>query len=99
MQRTCWPAHGSGLPSCAAHTKRSSYAYGDEDPAHFAATFKVGKFRAVEVARDEEYKEGSPFWFCSLLEHLSPLAPSVVVGDSFDEGWWIVKIQWLTYAV
>jgi hypothetical protein len=28
---------------------------------HFAATLKVGEFRAVEVARDEEYKEGSPF--------------------------------------
>ena len=62
MQRNCSPAHGDGVPSCAAHTRRSSS--GDGDPAHFAATFKVGKFRAVEVARDEEYKEGSPFWLC-----------------------------------
>ena len=86
MQCACWPAHGDGVPSCAAHTRRSSS--GDGDPAHFAATFKVGKFRAVEVARDEEYKEGPPFWLCPLLEHAYHLsAPFVVVGDSFDESW------------
>ena len=67
---------------------------------HFAATLKVGEFRAVDVARDEEYKEGSPFWLYRFLEHAYHLsAPLVVVGDSFDEGWWIVKIQWLTYTV
>ena len=48
---------------------------------HFAATLKVGEFRAVDVARDEEYKEGSPFWLCHLLEHAYHLsAPFVVVG-------------------
>ena len=45
---------------------------------HFAATLKVGEFRAVDVARDEEYKEGSPFWLCHLLEHLSPLCTGLV---------------------
>ena len=48
---------------------------------HFAATLKVGEFRAVDVARDEEYKEGSPFWLCRLLERAYHLfAPFVVVG-------------------
>ena len=52
------------------------------------------------MARDEEYKEGSPFLLCRLLEHAYHLsAPYVVVGDSFDEGWWIVKLQWLPYMV
>ena len=34
----------------------------------FAATLKVGEFRAVDVARDEVYKEGNPFWLCRLME-------------------------------
>jgi hypothetical protein len=65
---------------------------------HFAATLKVGEFRAVDVARGEVYKEGAPFWLCRLLEPAYQLsAPHVYAGDSFDEGWWVVKIQWLEF--
>ncbi len=64
----------------------------------FAATLKVGEFRAVDVARDEVYKEGAPFWLCRLLEPAYQLsAPHVYAGDSFDEGRWVVKIQWLEF--
>lgn len=64
----------------------------------FAATLKVGEFRAVDVARDEVYKEGVPFWLCRLLEPAYQLsAPFVFPGDSSDEGWWVVKIQWLDF--
>ena len=28
---------------------------------------------------------------------LSASAPHVYAGDSFDEGWWVVKIQWLEF--
>ena len=48
--------------------------------------------------RDEVYKEGAPFWLCRLLEPAYQLsAPHVYAGDSFDKGWWVVKIQWLEF--
>jgi hypothetical protein len=30
----------------------------------FAATLKVGEFRAADIARDDAVKEGAPFWLC-----------------------------------
>ena len=65
---------------------------------HFAATLKVGEFRAVDVARDEEYKEFPLLALPPLGTCLSPLCTFRRCRDSFDEGWWIVKIQWLTYT-
>ena len=65
--------------ACAGTAPNSSC--GDGDPALRGYLKKVGEFRAVDVARDEEYKEGSPFWLCRLLEHAYHLsAPFVVVG-------------------
>ncbi len=50
------------------------------------------------MARDEVIKEGSPFWLCRLLEPAFQLsAPFVFAGDSFYEGWWVVKIKWLDF--
>ena len=64
----------------------------------FAATLKVGKFRAVDVARDEVYKESAPFWLCLLMEPAFQLSdPHDYAGNSFDEGWWVLKFQWLKF--
>ena len=39
-------------------------------------------------------KKAPPFWLCRLLEPAYRLsAPHVYAGDSFDEGWWVVKIR------
>ena len=60
----------------------------------FAATLKVGEFRAVDVARDEVYKEGTAFWLCRLMEPAFQLSdPHDYAGNSFDEGWWVQKFQ------
>ncbi len=65
---------------------------------NFAATLKAGEFRAVDAARDQIEIEGAPFWLCRLMEPaFQTSAPIVFAGESFEEGYWLVKIQWLEF--
>ena len=43
--------------------------------------------------------EGAPFWLCRLLEGAyQATAPLVFSGEAFDEGYYLVKIQWLEFV-
>ena len=59
-----------------------------------AVSFELSKWPAMRNIRKVPPFGSAASWN---IYHLS--APFVVVGDSFDEGLWIVKIQWLTYMV
>ena len=60
--------------------------------SRFAATLKVDEFRAVDVACDEVYKEGTPSLLFRLL--FNSLVPMSMPGiDSLDEGWWVVSFS------
>ena len=63
------------MPSCTACAGISLPVM---EIQRFAATLKVGEFRAVNVARDEVYKEGNPFWLCRLMEPAFRLSDSHV---------------------
>ena len=59
----------------------------------------AGEFRAEDAALDQVELEGAPFWLCRLLEPpFQAAAPIVFAGESFDQGFWLVKIQWLEFA-
>ena len=43
--------------------------------------------------------EGAPFWLCRLLEGaFQATAPLIFSGEAFDEGYYLVKIQWLEFV-
>ena len=43
--------------------------------------------------------EGAPFWLCHLLEGaFQATAPLIFSGEAFDEGYYLVKIQWLEFV-
>ena len=64
----------------------------------FAATLKVGEVRAADISREDAEVEGAPFWLCYIKEPARQLlAPTVFAGVSFDEGWWVVPVQWLEF--
>jgi len=64
----------------------------------FAATLKVGEVRAADISREDAEVEGAPFWLCFIKEPARQLlAPTVFAGVSFDEGWWVVPVQWLEF--
>ena len=58
-----------------------------------SGSFELSKWPAMRNIRKVPPFGSAASWN---IYHLS--APFVVVGDSFDEGWWIVKIQLLTYT-
>ena len=43
--------------------------------------------------------EGAPFWLCRLLEGaFQATAPLIFSGEAFDEGYYLIKIQWLEFV-
>jgi len=67
--------------------------------AEFARAVKKGQVRAVDAARDQVDVEGAPFWLCQVIEDaFQAIAPVVFAGDSFDEGYYLVKVRWYEFA-
>ena len=43
--------------------------------------------------------EGAPFWLCRLLEGaFQANAPLIFSGEAFEEGYYLIKIQWLEFV-
>lgn len=61
----------------------------------FAESVKANTFVAVRVAEDEQDEEGR-FWLAHTLSDAYQLdAPTTVAGEEFEEGYWVVDINWL----
>jgi hypothetical protein len=66
--------------------------------ADFSATLKVGEFRAVNVASDQQGAEGS-FWLAELLSETTQAeADYMYGGEEVKAGFLVVKARWLQYT-
>lgn len=67
--------------------------------AEFSNTLKQGEVRAVDVASDQVEIERAPFWLCRLVGDAFQASAPIVFGDeSFEEGYYLVKIQWFEFV-
>lgn len=66
--------------------------------ADFSATLKVGEYRAVNVASDQQGAEGS-FWLAELLSEATKAeADYMYGGEEVKTGFLVVKARWLQYT-
>ena len=67
--------------------------------AEFTNTLKQGEVRAVDVVSDQVEIERAPFWLCRLVgDAFQASAPIVFGGEAFEEGHFLVKIQWFKFV-
>ena len=67
--------------------------------ANFARSLKAGDIRAVDAAADQVEIEGAPFWICLLVDSaFQAAAPVLFAGESFDAGFYLVKIRYFEFA-
>lgn len=67
--------------------------------AEFSNTLKQGEVRAVDVASDQVEIERAPFWLCRLVgDAFQASTPIVFGGEAFEEGYYLVKIQWFEFV-
>jgi hypothetical protein len=82
---------------CVRVSGKAAVATQTQALADFSIRLKRGKYWPVRADDDERAAEG-PFWLAFIINEPERLAQSMTyAGQTFNEGWIVVKVKWCTF--